>query len=59
MKKKKILKTVEQRVAALRSQATRLKKRLVKAEGVASKALRKGIKRAQRKARRIGKAIAS
>lgn len=54
---KKISKTVEQKLTALTEKAVRLKKKAKAAAGDAQRKLRKGVKRAQRKARRVNAAV--
>ena len=54
---KKIAKTVDQKLTALKEKAVRLKKKAKAAAGDVQRTLRKGVKRAQRKARSVNAAL--
>jgi hypothetical protein len=51
--KKKVARTVDAVVDKLKARVTRLKKKVKAAEGAALRGVRKGIKRAQRRVRRL------
>lgn len=57
MAAKKVATTVEQKLAALKARAARLKTKAKAAEGEVERKLRKGVRRAQRKARSVSAAM--
>jgi hypothetical protein len=54
---KKVAKTVEQKLTALKAKTVRLKTKAKAAAGDAERKLRKGVRRAQRKARSLSAAM--